>query len=549
MKINMLFLLWICFTVNLLHASPPEPGIPIEEYSTILETNPLRSCFDVTAYKLDIRFDVKKKSLAGNVSIFFNVISDFDQFQIDLFENLQIDSILFENKQIEYNRNERAVMVDFPVTMKIGKYAFIKVYYRGKPIRAKNAPWDGGFDWKQDIYGNVWAGVACEGDGASIWWPCKDDWKDEPDTVTMNYTVPDDLWAVGNGRLLNVAENNDNTITYAWQVLSPINLYNVTVNIAKYAHFHDTYIGKDTLDLDYYVLEYNLEKAKIQFEQVKPMMQCYEYYFGPYPFYVDGFKMVETPYLGMEHQSAIAYGNHYLKGYMGYDYSGLGFDYIIIHESAHEWFGNSISAPDISEMWIHETFTTYAEALYVEYMSDYDNAVKYLKTQVAMIINSRPIVSKRNGLYGSGSTDNDMYYKGSWMLHSIRSTINNDELWFKALKGFSGKFYHQVISTDDVIRYFNEATQKDLTSIFKQYLYSAKRPVLEYEIITSGTKKILRYRWQAGEDGFNMPVVIYQKKKETRIYPETTFKELVLKKNQTLHFDKDKFYFRTKKIN
>jgi aminopeptidase N len=548
MKINILFILWLYLSANPLHA-----GHEVRDYSKKQDTmpssiNPLRSCFDVTAYLLNISFDVKGKSIAGNVIIDFNAVEDFKRFQIDLYENLTLDSIVYLGKTLDYKRNERKIIVEFPTLIDSGKYDRIQVFYHGKPKHAKNAPWDGGFVWTKDIYGSTWAGVACEGDGASIWWPCKDDWQDEPEMVTMHYTVPQDLWAVGNGRLMDVIENRNGTRTYSWQVLNPINLYNVTVNIANYAHFHDTYIGEDTLDLDYYVLEYNLETAKKQFEQVKPMMKCYEHYFGPYPFYKDGYKMVETPYLGMEHQSAIAYGNEYLKGYMGYDYSGLGFDYIIIHESAHEWFGNSISAWDISEMWIHESFTTYAEALYVEYMSDYENAVKYLKTQRGMILNAKPIIRKKTRLYDGGSRDNDMYYKGAWMLHSIRNTINDDELWFKAMKGFTERFYHQVIHTEDVITYFNEAAKMDLTPVFRQYLFYAKKPVLEYEVVTSGKKEILKFRWNTEVEDFNMPVVIKVNKKQIRLYPDKSFKELVLKKNQNFTFDKNSFYYRTNKL-
>ncbi len=462
----------------------------------------IRSCFDVTYYDLKLDVDIEKRSIRGVNHIHFKNEADFDSLQIDLFDNMLIDSILFKGKPLRFSRLFNAVFVSFPNRMKKGGNGVLLVYYHGTPIAAKNAPWDGGFVWKEDGNGKPFVGVACEGTGASLWWPNKDHLSDEPDSMRISCTIPNGLMCVSNGELeSNVSENGKTS--WNWKVSYPINNYNVTLNIADYAHFTENYenASGENLKLDYYVLKENLEKAKEQFKQVPEMMRCYEEAFGPYPFYKDGYALVETSYLGMEHQGAIAYGNKYKAGYLGRHPEGMDFDYIIIHETGHEWWGNSVSMKDAADMWIHESFCTYSESVFVECKYGYNQMLDYLIYQRNFINNKTPIY----GVYGLNQEGNsgDMYYKGAWMIHTFRNVLNNDSLFRSILKGIAQEFKHKTVDGEEIINYINTRAKYDYTSFFNQYLRFSEVPVLEYRI----AKKAVEFRWKAEAKGFRMPVI------------------------------------------
>ena len=492
--------------------------------------SPERACYDVSYYHLKISVDTKEKFIKGYSEIHFQAQSDFELLQIDLFDNMKISEIQFEGRTQEYNREFNAVFVNFDRLVKSGEQTFIRVYYAGNPRVAINPPWDGGFSWEKDANGNDWVGVSCQGLGASSWWPNKDHQSDEPDSMLISCQVPAGLQCISNGnmRFHDLRKSTKLYNTYHWFVSYPINNYDVTLNIGDYAHFGDKYIsGNDTLDLDYYVLPYNLEKAEEQFEVVKPMLDCFEKYLGSYPFWNDGFALVETPYLGMEHQSAIAYGNKFRLGYLGNTRftAGLDFDFIIVHESAHEWWGNSITANDISDMWIQETFCTYSEVLFVECTYGYDAMIKYVKNQMSMAQNRRAIVGTPDVHHkGSG----DMYAKGSAFIHTLRSVVDNDTLWFDLFRSMTNHFKHQTVDGREVLDYINNKISRNFDKLYEQYLYTPKLPQFEYELCGWGKSKILKYRWNA-IDGFDMPLkVTLENGVFDWIYPENDWKELDL---------------------
>lgn len=464
--------------------------------------SPTRACYDVMFYDLQLKVDVKRHYITGSNTISYRVVNDFDSMQIDLFAKMKIEKILYNNLELKYRRDADAVIVRFPQQQKRGDNGAITCFYSGSPMIAKSPPWDGGFVWKKDASGLDWVGVACEGTGASLWWPCKDHLSDEPDSMSMSFTVPSGLMCVSNGNLRNNKVNTDGTVTWNWFVSYPINNYNVTFNLANYTHWHDEYMhDHDTLPLDYYVLAGNERSSSQHFEQVKLMMACFEYYFGPYPFPRDGYALVETNYWGMEHQGAIAYGNNYQNNKQG-------FDYIIVHESAHEWWGNNVSCSDVAELWIHESFAAYSEPLYVECTQGKDAAIKYLVGQRWSISDKYPIIGPYNVNFQGTENDNDMYNKGSWMLHTFRSVLNNDSLFFSVLKGIQLHFSMQTITTDQLIAYICRSVGKDYTFFFNQYLRYPSPPVLEYRARQKGKDTRLEYRWHTDVADFNMPVEV-----------------------------------------
>jgi len=514
-----------------------------------------RSCYDVYYYDLNVTIDDKNKELINSYNDFYiTSLEDFDNIQIDLFSNLEINSIVFNETKLNFKRKFNAVFIDFPEIIKKGENVKFRVNYDGKPRKAVNPPWDGGFSWDYDKNKNPWIGVSCQGLGASSWWPCKDHQSDEPDSMRITCTVRSPLKVVSNGKLISNKSGYDLKLkskvnTSSWFVSYPINNYNVTLCAADYAHFSDYYLSNsDTLFLDYYVLTYNETKAKEHFKQVKPMLECFEEYFGQYPFINDGFSLVETPYLGMEHQSAIAYGNNYLPGYNGNKnfIAGLDFDYIIVHETGHEWWGNSVTTNDIADMWIHEGFCTYSEALYVECLYGYDEMLKYVNNQKRFIRNNKPIV----GCYhvnhkGSG----DMYQKGSVMLHTLRTLLEDDELWFSILKGISIDFKYKVLDGKDIIEYINKKVDFDLSLFFNQYLFNSKIPILEYKIQKEGREYVLLYRWNAIKD-FDMKLLINDGEKNIWISPNSEWKEYTIGNIDIKNFSirDDLFYVDTKKV-
>ncbi|WP_306350267.1 M1 family metallopeptidase [Flavobacterium sp. '19STA2R22 D10 B1'] len=485
---------------------------------------PERTNFDVLRYDLNIKIDPKERSIVGYNDVTFKVLGATDKIQLDLFENMKVDSIVYKNQKLAYKREFDAVFVNFKKALGKGNTEKIRFYYSGNPIIAKNAPWDGGFVFSKDSSGKDWIGVAVQGTGASLWYPVKDHQSDEPDQgATIKVAVPNGLMNVSNGRLLGSEDLKNGYTRWDWEVKSPINSYDITVNIADYAHFGETYKG---LDLNYYVLKSNLEKAKVHFEEVKPMMDCFQSKFGKYPFGEDGYKLVETPYLGMEHQSAVAYGNKYRKGYLGNDISGTGigllFDFIIIHETGHEWFGNSITSKDIADMWIHEAFTTYTETVFLECQFGHDKAIEYINGQKKNVRNDRAIIGDYNvNKEGSG----DMYNKGALLLNTLRNVINDDAKWWKLLFDYAETYRHQIIDTETVIAYFNKTSGLNLTPIFDQYLRYKNLPVLELR----KKKGQLEYRWKTDVTNFKMPIDVLFNTKEIRLegtndWQKSTFK-------------------------
>ncbi|MFI5222005.1 MAG: M1 family metallopeptidase [Bacteroidia bacterium] len=465
---------------------------------------PLRTCFDVKHYDITIRIEPDKKFITARNIITFLVVTDFKKMQIDLFKNLKIDSMLLDEKSVSFTRDSNAVFVSLKEEVKKNELHKLAVYYNGNPVEAKKAPWDGGFVWAKDSSGTDWVGLACEGLGASCWLPCKDHLSDEPDSVRIRLIVPEKLVGVSNGKLVSAKRLKYGLAQYTWEVRNPINIYDITVNVGNYAHFREIYHSKintieQNLPLDFYVLKENERKAKDYLAtDVTNMLNCFELRFGAYPFWNDGYKMVETPYWGMEHQSCIAYGNNYKKN--EYD-----FDFIIIHESGHEWFGNSLSCTDPAEMWIHESFTTYAEALFVECNYGYQSYLNYLRQQKKLIENKEPMIGPYD-VYFHGRKDNDIYYKGTWVLHTLRSVIDNDSVWFALLIKLNQAFYKSNVTTKQIVNFFSENVHRDMTKFFEQYLFQTEIPELEYKIVDTGSKLELHFRWKNTVSGFDMPI-------------------------------------------
>ncbi|MEO6613290.1 MAG: M1 family metallopeptidase [Chitinophagaceae bacterium] len=523
---------------------------------------PERAWWDVASYNIYVVPDYKTKTIRGWNQVSFDINSDGKnrKMQIDLQQPMVIDSIIFNKKQLKkFKRNGNVYLLDFGNFKFTAARTFAKkekaiplhsitIYFHGKPREAINPPWDGGWIWGKDALGRPWMTVACQGLGASVWYPCKDYQGDEPDLgALIQVRVPDTLVAVSNGRLYSKDDQHDGSVLYTWQVKNPINNYNIVPYIGKYVHFSDNYTGEtgQNLSLDYWVLDYNLEKAKKQFaNNVKPMIKAFEYWFGPYPFYEDGYKLVESSHLGMEHQSATAYGNHYLNGYLGSDLSGTGWglkwDYIIVHESGHEWFANNISTNDIADMWVHEGFTMYSEALFIEYYYGKQAADEYVQGIRKNIDNDKPVI----GPYGVNQEGSgDMYNKGANMLHTIRQVINDDSVFRSILRGLNKDFYHKTVDSKDVEAYFSKHSGKDLSKIFDQYLRTTRIPVLEYKIKNDN----LSYRWTNVIPGFTMPVKLEDGE---YLAPTIQWKSTSMTadmKNKTLAADKN-YYVTVKKV-
>ena len=465
---------------------------------------PERAWWDVAFYDLAVRVNPADSTIRGVNHISYRVLQPGSQLQIDLQVPLQVDSFVQRGQRLEYRRDGNAFFAHLAAAQTPGSVETISVYYSGHPQAAKHAPWDGGFVWAQDSLGNTWIATACQGTGASIWWPNKDTQADEPDSQRVAITVPDPLKDVSNGRLRSVTSNGDGTSTYEWFVSEPINNYDITVNAGGYEHLRDAYYGEGgRLTLNYWPLSYHYAAAQRQFTQVKPMLRCFENWFGPYPWYQDGYQLIETPHLGMEHQSAVAYGNHYMNGYLGRDLSGTGqgddWDFIIVHESAHEWWGNSLTTADLADMWVHEGFANYSEGLYVECLRGKAAGAEYNIGNRRGIKNDKPI-TPAYGLNQEGS--GDMYPKGGNMLHTIRQIVNDDEKWREILRGLAQSFRHQIVTARQVEDYISRQSGTDLSKVFEQYLTTTKVPLFEYRIEGS----TLSYHWADVVPGFDMPV-------------------------------------------
>lgn len=507
---------------------------------------PEREWWDLRYYHLNVKVDPGSKSLSGSVAVHYKVLKPYQILQLDLQPPLVIDKVTQDGEILTFEKaGKNAYFITLKKAQQKDQTGSVVVYYSGNPIVAKNPPWQGGFQWTKDNEGNDFIATSCQGLGASAWWPCKDHMYDEPDSMLISVTVPENLTDVSNGRLRRETVNSDGTKTFDWFVSNPINNYGVNVNIARYVHFSDTLHGeKGVLDLDFYVLPANLEKAKEQFKQAKLMLRAFEHWFGPYPFYEDGYKLVETPYLGMEHQSSVTYGNGYANGYRGRDLSGSGWglkwDFIIIHESGHEWYANNITYKDIADMWVHESFTNYSENLYTEYYFGKKAGAEYVIGTRKGIRNDRPIVGTYNvNKSGSG----DMYPKGGNMLHTIRQIVDNDEKWRQVLRDMNKTFYHQTVEGKQIENFISQKTGKNLSKVFDQYLRDIRIPELEYKII----KGKLTYRWANCVEGFDMPVKISAGRNNFKfIYPATTWKTEKIK-GDSIVVDEN-FYVTAKKI-
>ena len=525
---------------------------------------PGRSWWDALKYDLHVKFNIADSSISGFNVIYFKVLQPANRMQIDLQEPLIIDSIFLlayiplrydtydheaivspKQKITSITKDGNAYFIDLPVSFMMGSTHNLIIYYHGKPHVAKRAPWDGGVVWAKDKNGDPWVSVACQGTGASIWYPCKDHQADEPDSAELHVTAPSTLVSVGNGRLRNKVDNKDGTSTYNWAVINPINNYCIIPYIGKYVNFNEIYKGeKGDLDMSYWVLDYNLEKAKKQFTDAPRMMKAFEYWFGSYPFYEDGYKLIDAPYLGMEHQSATAYGNGYLNGYHGVDLSatgwGMKWDFIIVHESGHEWFANNITTKDIADMWIHEGITNYSETLFTQYYYGNKAGNEYVIGTRKRIVNDIPII----GPYGVNKEGSgDMYYKGGNMMHTIRQIINDDEKFRNILKGLNKTFYHQTVTGKQVEDYISKNSGKDLSKVFDEYLRTTMIPVLEYKI-KNGT---LFYHWTNVVKGFKMPLkVVLAKNVNSFIYPTEYYKQIKINEKD-LKVDEN-FYINTNQI-
>jgi len=474
---------------------------------------------DLVHYDLDVRVDPGKKWISGKNTVRFKMLKDDGRIQLDLYYNLTIERITHDQADLKYTRDLNTVLIDFPQPLKSGRTYSIDFHYSGSPLEL------GRFDalaFKIDPSGVHWINTANEGVGSAVWWPSKDSWRDEPEGMDIRVSIPNDLVNVSNGRFIEKTDLGDGYTKWHYRVHYPINSYNVSLNIGRYVHFGEKMAD---LTLDYYVLHGSLEKAKQQFTQSKPMLEAFEKYFGEYPFKKDGFKLIEVPYSGMEHQSAVTYGNRFANGYLERDWTGVGislkFDFIIIHESAHEWFGNAVSAADQADMWIHEGWATYLECLYVEHMFGYDDYLKYTNAYKSKIANKEPIITPR-GI--ARDPNQDMYFKGALFIHTLRSIVNDDPKWFKLQRDLYAEFKYKNTFTEEIVAFVNKQLGRDLTAVFDQYLRRTDLPVLE--LTFNDQEKAVYYRWNAAERGFAMPIRVGDPAKWQTVQPTADWKSM-----------------------
>lgn len=547
MKKSPLLFIITCFSLSVFSQTLHQQHVYTHQDTLRGTINPERSWWDVTHYAITVQPDYVAKTIKGSNTITFLAVQPGKEMQIDLQEPMELTAASISSATIPFTREGNVYHLHFQNTIQKGSTQNLELRFAGKPREAIRPPWDGGWIWKKDANGNPWMSVACQGLGASVWYPCKDHQSDEPDKgATLSMIIPDTLTGVGNGRLKNKRNNNDGTTTWTWEVLNPINNYNIIPYIGKYSNFTEIFDGeKGKLDCSYWVLDYNLDKAKEQFKQAALMLKCFEHWFGPYPFYEDGYKLVESPHLGMEHQSATAYGNKYQNGYLGRDLSGSGWglkwDFIIVHESGHEWFGNNITSKDLADMWLHEGFTNYSETLFTECQFGKEAGSDYVTGTRKNIQNDIPIIGKYGvNMEGSG----DMYYKGGNMLHTIRQVINNDEKFRQILRGLNKIYYHQTVTTQQVENYISKEAGFNFSKVFDQYLRTTQIPVLEYKL----DKNQLKYHWVNCVKGFDLPIKITFKG-ERWIRPTEKWQTLALYPENIGEFKVDRnFFINLKKI-
>lgn len=503
-----------------------------------------RAWWDLLHYDLEVNVDFESRTINGKNTITYRVLENQSTLQIDLQYPMKIEKAIQKGAELEVVREGNAHFVKLREIQVMGSENELEVLFSGKPRKAIRAPWDGGFSWKEDENGLPFVATSNQGLGASVWWPCKDHPYDEPDQgQRLSITVPKNLTAVGNGRLIKTKKSKDKK-TYVWEVVNPINNYGVNINVGNYINISSTYEGlKGALDVDFWVLKQNKEKAEKQFQDAFRTLEALEHWFGPYPFYEDSYKLVEVPYLGMEHQSSVTYGNGFQNGYRGTDLSdtgwGLKWDFIIIHESGHEWFANNITYTDAADMWIHEGFTSYSESLFTEYFYGKDAGAEYSRGLRKRIQNQAPVIGDYDvNNEGSG----DMYYKGHNMLHTIRQIIADDQKWREILVGLNKDFYHQTVSSRQVEEYISAKAEVDLARVFDQYLRDIRVPVLEYFI----KENQLHYRWTNVVQDFEMPLDVWLDGEKNRLHPTTNWKQEQTKGTE-LTAD-DNYYIYTKEM-
>ena len=497
---------------------------------------PERSWWDLKHYDLSVEIIPSKKYIKGSNKISYQVKNEAKLLQLDLQEPLAVTSITQEGEELSFRREGAVYWVTLTKKQVPGALEALVVQYEGVPKEAVRPPWDGGITWQKDSKGLDFIASSNQGIGSSIWWPLKDHPADEVDSLDMHVTVPKGLLDISNGRLVEIEVGKD-TDTFHWKVVNPINDYGVNINIGDYAQFGEKYAGeKGTLDMDYFVLRENLEKAKVHFQDARRMMQAFEHWFGPYPFYEDGFKLVEAPYLGMEHQSSVTYGNGYQNGYRGRDLSGTGwgmkFDFIIIHEAGHEWFANNITYKDVADMWIHESFTNYSESLFLDYHYGKEAGQAYVRGTRMNILNDKPII----GDYGVNQRGSgDMYYKGGNLLNMLRQIVQDDAKWRIILRGLNKEFYHQTVTTQQVESYISTQAGLNLGKVFDQYLRDVRIPIFEYYF--QGEE--LQYRWTNAVKDFDMPVDVLLDGKAVRLQTKTAWQTLEVGTVQEVVVDLD----------
>ncbi|MGI9138181.1 MAG: M1 family metallopeptidase [Sediminibacterium sp.] len=487
--------------------------------------NEHRNWFDIQHYAINVTPNYETKSIIGQVSWTAKVIKPANNIQIDLQQPLIIDSVIYvgpnskSGKALTFSRNLNIAIVNLNEKININTNFKLHIYYHGIPREAIRPPWDGGWIWKKDANGKPWMSVACQGLGASVWYPCKDHQSDEPDHgASLTINVPDSLKAIGNGRLIKT-ETNQHISSYTWEVKNPINNYNIIPYIGDYMGWSDNYNGlKGNLDIHYWVLKQDSTKAKAQFTQVHQMLKAFEYWMGPYPFYEDGYQLVQSPHLGMEHQSAVAYGNKFGNGYLGRDLSGSGWglkwDYIIVHESGHEWFANNITTNDIADMWVHEGFTDYTETLMTEYYYGIEAGNDYNFGLRRGIQNTKPLIA-HYGVNEEGP--GDMYNKGANLIHTLRHSLDNDSLFRQILINLNLQFYHKTVNSSDIENFITKSAGFNYSKFFDQYLRSSQIPTFTYQF--DEKEKILTYQWKNCIVGFNLPLNINYKGKKYQLSP------------------------------
>lgn len=538
-------------------------GQTVDEATKLLgELTPIRENFDVQHYDLSVAIDIENQSITGQNVITYKAVEDINEIQVDLQEPLQVESITRDGNPLTFEKKFNSYFVSLGREIQEGSTDSITVKYSGKPKAAVSPPWDGGFVWETDSLGQPWVGVACEGEGASVWWPNKDHLSDEPDLgVKTSFRVPSNLKAIGNGKMINTEEHDDGTTTYTWKTVHPIDNYNVTVNIGDYVNYTDFYqrpippqqpglgqqqrVKPPSLDVDYYILSYHVDQAKQHFSFVEDVIGTFEFVFGPYPFYEDGFGIVETPYLGMEHQGAIAYGNNFEQGYRGQLVKPyIEFDYLFVHETAHEWWGNNISVKDRADIWIQEGFASYADAIYVVSSYGFKAYLEYMDYYRSQVRNQEPVVGEYDINH---DIPGDAYYKTALMLNTLSQLIESNQDWIGIMQKAQQQFRAPYTVTGQEFRDFlTEESGIELTAFFQQYLDTTMIPKLQMKLVKDDGDEFLIYRWTNVVDGFDMPVQLeYAQYKQKWIYPEQDWKKVELPKEtnkQFLTVDERSFY-------